>query len=1307
MQLPQTGQKICYAVGGNIISCLGTGQDGELQEGNPWPSPRFIDNGDQTQTDNLTELIWPKDASTPGVATCLGETKTWQGALDYIACLNTNNYLGHNDWRLPNINELESFVNEGQSNPAEWLNGQGFSDVQSTLYWSSTSEADSPSRAWVVNMVDVFVYEVSKSLSYHVWPVRGGQSGSLNPSAIWRTGQTVCYDPSGASNAVIPCAGTGQDRELQEGVVWPSPRFTDNEDQSVTDNLTNLVWTKNANAPGPSACWFWLGTYMRWLVAFNYVTCLNTNNYLGHNDWRLPNIKELNSLTDFSQYNPSLPSGHPFTNVQSDGYASSSSSAYNPSDMWGVNMYDGGMVNVSKSFNYYVWPVRDGQSGSLGYLTLSVSNAGTGSGTVTSSPSGISCGSTCSASYSAGTSVTLTAAANSGSAFTGWSGSCSSQSSSTTCVVTMNAAETVTANYVITGTTPFGDVPSSESFASFIETIYNNGITTGCGNGDYCPSENVTRDQMAAFIIRALYGETFSYTQTPYFTDVPSADTFFKYIQKMKDMGITTVSGTYLPSEDVTRDQVAAFLIRATQIKAGQGTDNFVYTTTPYFTDVPVTDPYFKYIQKLKDLNITTMSGTYIPSEDVTRDQMAAFLARAFLGMVNTFQMGGGIQGNRLSLFNTVTTIAGYARSADGTGAEASFFFPRGITTDGTNSYVVDTNNSIIRKIAISSGIVTTVAGSARTYGSADGIGSAASFKYPTGIATDGINLYVADSSNSTIRKIVISTGAVTTLAGAAGAPGWTNGVGAAARFTSPGGITTDGTNLYVVDGGSSTIRKIVIATGAVTTLAGTTGFMGSADGIGSAASFEFPTGITTDGTNLYVADSGNNTIRKIVISNGTVTTLAGSPGIAGFADGVGSTASFNSPRDITTDGINLYVADSGNNIIRKIVLSTVTVTTLAGTPRTEGSVNGVGSVARFEFPTGITTDGTILYVADSGNNTIREIAISTGTVTTLAGAAGASKSVDGIGSAASFSNPAGITTDGTNLYVADLGSNTIRKIVISTGAVSTLAGSPGTAGWADGIGVAASFTRPIGITTDGANLYVADAGNNTIRKIVIFTGVVTTLAGAAGTSGWTDGVGSAARFNGPRGITTDGTNLYVADTLSGTIRMIIVSTGTVTTLAGAASNTVAWGADGIGSAARFGEPIGITTDGRILYVADSGTNTIRMIVISTGVVSTLAGTNNTSGSVDGIGSAASFNGPSGIITDGINLYTADSDNDTIRKIVISTGAVTTLAGTARIAGSADGTGLAARFSTPSCITSDGIDLYVTDAYNKTIRKIQ
>ena len=177
-------------------------------------------------------------------------------------------------------------------------------------------------------------------------------------------------------------------------------------------------------------------------------------------------------------------------------------------------------------------------------------------------------------------------------------------------------------------------------------------------------------------------------------------------------------------------------------------------------------------------------------------------------------------------------------------------------------------------------------------------------FYYPRAITTDGTSLYVADQNNHTIRKIVISTGAVTTIAGYAGSYGSTDGTGTSARFKYPSGITIVGTNLYVSDQSNNKIRKIVIATGEVTTFAGS-GSWGSANGTGTAASFNSPQGITTDGTNLYLVDRSNHKIRKIIIASKAVTTLAGS-GNYGFADGTGTAAKFYGPMGIDLSLIHI-----------------------------------------------------------------------------------------------------------------------------------------------------------------------------------------------------------------------------------------------------------------------------------------------------------------------------------------------------------------------------------------------------------------
>jgi len=318
--------------------------------------------------------------------------------------------------------------------------------------------------------------------------------------------------------------------------------------------------------------------------------------------------------------------------------------------------------------------------------------------------------------------------------------------------------------------------------------------------------------------------------------------------------------------------------------------------------------------------------------------------------------------------------------------------------------------------------------------------------------------------------------------------------------YGTPDFIVVSG-NLYFVDTLNHVIKRVVLSTGVISIFAGYSGLAGSANGAGSTARFNTPFGIGTDGTNLYVADTGNHTIRKIVIATAAVTTIAGTAGITGEANGTGVDARFNGPHDVTSDGTNLYVVDTGNHIIRKIVIATGVVTTIAGTAGLSGSTDGTGAAARFNGPHDVTTDGTNLYVADTGNHIIRKIVIATGVVTTIAGTAGITGFSDGIGTAARFSSPHGIIKDGTNLYVTDTGNHTVRQIVISTADVTTLAGLAGVADYIDATGVNARFNTPHGIYVSGTDLYVADILNQVIRKVVISSGVVTTLPGYTGQS--------------------------------------------------------------------------------------------------------------------------------------------------------------------------------------------------------------
>lgn len=688
-----------------------------------------------------------------------------------------------------------------------------------------------------------------------------------------------------------------------------------------------------------------------------------------------------------------------------------------------------------------------------------------------------------------------------------------------------------------------------------------------------------------------------------------------------------------------------------------------------------------------------------------------------FIGLCNAaLAAGPSADDPQPYYFNTLAGVS-HIGNADGTGSAARFYSAYGVALDNAgNTWVADTFNHTIRRIT-PAGVVTTFAGSPGNSGSDDGTGSAARFNYPSALAVDSAgNIYVADFRNSTIRRVT-PAGVVTTFAGLAGNSGAVDGTGSAARFSTPSGVAVDASgNVYVADSGSLTVRKITSA-GIVTSLAGQPGIRGSTDGTGDLAQFGSPEGIAIDGSgNLYVADTYYHTIRRITPA-GVVTTFAGSRGNIGSDDGIGSAARFSYPQGMTIDGIgNLYVADSGNCAIRKIS-PTGAVTTFAGAARSLGWADGPGSAAQFNFPSGVAvnTSNTIV-VADTYNSTIRRINAS-GVVTTLAGSAESRGSADGMGSAARFNGPGGVAVDGSGtVYIADTGNHSIRRIT-SSGVVTTIAGKAdsivfdSTTGlfsgnYADGPGETARFCFPSGVALDGSgNLYVADRRNHAIRRITS-SGTVTTFAGMAGNSGSTDGTGSGARFNEPNGVAVDNTgNVYAADSSNHTVRRISPA-GVVTTLAGSALSSGS--TDGSGSTARFNYPDGLCLDASgNIYVADNYNHIIRRITPA-GEVTTLAGMARVLGSADGTGTAARFNAPRSVAIDGAgNLYVADGNSHTFRRITPA-GVVTTLAGKGGADGSADGIGNSARFFHPNCVALDRSGVaYVTDSFNNTIRKGQ
>jgi DNA-binding beta-propeller fold protein YncE len=296
---------------------------------------------------------------------------------------------------------------------------------------------------------------------------------------------------------------------------------------------------------------------------------------------------------------------------------------------------------------------------------------------------------------------------------------------------------------------------------------------------------------------------------------------------------------------------------------------------------------------------------------------------------------------------------------------------------------------------------------------------------FPAGLANDGRAVYVANSRNNTIEAIDPASKSLRVVAGKLFQQGSNDGTGDSARFNSPDGMTINGQNLYLCDTNNSDIRQVSIS-GTVTTVAGTANIAGTEDGTGSAAHFNLPTQIATDGTSLYVADSGNNAIRRITLADFKVKTIAGQSGTSGKTEGGMDKSLFSGPRGVAVDKKAIYVADTGNDIIRMIDISTLQTSTLAGTGE-EGDKDGAAMEAQFNNPGAICTDGAFLYVLDADNHSIRKIDLNAKTVTKLT-------LVNGhIGSGCT------LTSDGKQLYFSDTTENAVEVVDTSSGNVTTL----------------------------------------------------------------------------------------------------------------------------------------------------------------------------------------------------------------------------------------------------------------------------
>jgi len=567
------------------------------------------------------------------------------------------------------------------------------------------------------------------------------------------------------------------------------------------------------------------------------------------------------------------------------------------------------------------------------------------------------------------------------------------------------------------------------------------------------------------------------------------------------------------------------------------------------------------------------------------------------------------------------STASGYSGDG-GPATNAGLSAPSGVALDSTgNLYIADQGNNVIRQVAAATGIISTVAGNVAngmySYTGDGGPATSAGLNHPIGVAVDSIgNLYIADSDNNVIRKVTAATGIISTIVGT-GAPVVFNadgdgGPAASAELSEPYGIALDSIgNLYIAD--DTRIRMVAAATGIINTVAGNGVFGYSGDGGQAvAAQLNFATGVAVDSEgNLYIADQANSAIRQVTAATGIIGTVVGN-GVFGYSgDGRPAiSAQLNEPYGVAVDSSgNLYIADTDNNVIRKVTAATGTISTFAGNGISNSLLpvgdGGPAASAQLNQPHGVAFDSSgNLYIAEGGR--IRKVAAATGMIGTVAGTYsgfGVNYSGDGgPATSARLYDPEGVAVDSSgNIYIADTYNSVIRKVTAATGIIGTVAGNGSFSYGGDGGPAAnAQLHEPTGVAVDSTgNLYIADQGNNVIRKVAAATGIISTVAGTA-THGYSGdgGPAASAQLYEPSGVAVDAAgDLYIADQGNQVIRKVTAATGIVSTVAGDGGAYGFSGDGGPAAGAELADPFGVavSSSGRI-YVADTLNNRIRAV---------------------------------------------------------------------------------------------------------------
>jgi sugar lactone lactonase YvrE len=645
------------------------------------------------------------------------------------------------------------------------------------------------------------------------------------------------------------------------------------------------------------------------------------------------------------------------------------------------------------------------------------------------------------------------------------------------------------------------------------------------------------------------------------------------------------------------------------------------------------------------------------------------------------------------------------------------------VAVDGLgNLYIADTINQRIRRVD-TSGVITTVAGTGMSGFSGDGgPGTSAQFATPYCVAADQLGtVYVADMGNSRIRRID-TTGMITTIAGsAASGPSGDGGAATSAQLASPYGVAVDsGGNVYVSDTNNHRIYR-VDATGVITRVAGVgSGGLSGDGGPATSAQIATPYGIAVDGAgNLYVVDRNNFRIRRID-TTGTITTVAGTTFGFGGDGGPATSAKLSTPSGVAVDHLgNVYITDA--NRVRVVDANGV-ITTFAGTG-TAGSAGdgGLATSAQLAGPSGVAVDGAgNVFVADTVNSRIRRIDPA-GVITTVAGTTSGSSGDGGPATSAQLMLPFAVALDGAgSLYIADTANQTIRR-VDPAGIITTVAGTTlGNIG-DGGLATVAHLINPHGVAVDSSgNLYIADANNDRVRRVDP-NGIITTTAGLVDPEGM--GPFARAHLADPRALVTAPPFTLVAGGSAGIIHAIRTGTTWLDAVAGRYPQTTATGALARFRDQSFGTIAGVAYDATagLAFLTETTSNRVDVVTVvdpddeTTWTIAPLANTAGTSGFADGAAATARFRAPSGLFFDASahQLYVADTGNHVIRAIDLSTGVagatVHTVVGTAATLGFFGDGGVAtsALLYAPQAITrcANG-DLFVADTGNHRVRRV-